>query len=149
MDWTPPTIPARLPGWERAYVEIMERYQAEPFGWADLQHCLGAPAELTLGMTGVNPVRGLPARKTEEGQLRLLAKLGYRTVEDALEAVFPEIPKLLARRGDCGILDQTVDGREWPATFIVLGDRAIGKSVKGIVVVPTGRLKRTFAIGAP
>ena len=78
----------------------------------------------------------------------MLARLGFASVEDALAAVFPDIPLMAARRGDCGVLEQLVDGKPWLTTLIVTGDRAMGKGPRGPVIVPTLRLKRTFAIGA-
>lgn len=148
MTWTPPIIPARLPGWERAYVEVMERQAAMPFGWTPDAHCLGAPAELAIGMTGVDPMAGIRRYSTEAGAMKLLFKLGFSDVEQALAAVFPDVSPLLARRGDCGVLEQAVDGRPWLTTFVIMGALARGKGPDGLVHVPTARLKRCFAIGA-
>jgi hypothetical protein len=144
--WTPPAIPPRRPGWERAYVEILERHMALPFSWR--QHCLTVPADLCLGMTGVDPMRGLRRCSTEAGAMKLLFKLGFSDVEGALAAVFPPVPLLMARRGDCGVFDHLVDGKRALATVIIMGDRAVGKGPGGQVSVPTHRLKSAFAIGA-
>ena len=149
MSWSPPNIPARRPGWERQFVSTMERLQTTPFGWSPDAHCLGAPATLCQAMTGVDPMRGLRRYSTEAGAWRQLFKLGFRDVEEALQAVFPEVDRMRARRGDCGVLEQKIDGQPWIATFIVMGDRALGRSPKGPVYVPTPALKRCFAIGAP
>ena len=148
MSWTVPTIPARRPGWERAYVEVMERQAQLPFGWTPEAHCLGTPAELCLAMTGVDPMRGLRGYSTEAGAMKALFKLGFSDVEQALQAVFPTITNLRARRGECGVLEQVVDGRPWLASFVVMGEMARGKGPDGLVHVPTARLKRCFAIGA-
>lgn len=141
------TVP-RKPGWERAYVEVMTRHASLPFGWLPDQHCLGAPAELCIGMTGVDPMRGMRGYRTEVGAMKVLLKAGFRTVEDALAATFPAIETAYARRGDCGVLEQSIEGQPWLAAMVVMGDRAIGKGPRGTVVVPTARLKRCFAIGA-
>lgn len=139
--------PARLPGWERSYVDVLTRHQAQPFAWGQ-SDCLIVAADLCKAMTGTDPMRGLRRYGTEAGAMRVLIKAGFRTVEDALQATFPEVSKLLARRGDCGVLEQSVDGQPWLSTLIVMGDRAVGKGPLGPVVVETSRLKRTFAIGA-
>lgn len=149
MSWTPPSIPARLPGWERQFVVTMERLRSVPFGWSPDAHCLGAPAELCRVMTGVDPMRGLRRYSSEAGAWKQLFKLGFRDVEQALEAVFPEISPMRARRGDSGVLEQVVDGKPTIATFIIMGDRAIGRGPRGPVYVPIGALRRCFAIGAP
>jgi hypothetical protein len=148
MSWTPPTIPPRRPGWERAFVSVMESQMALPFGWTPEAHCLGAPGLLCAGMTGVDPMRGIRRYSTEAGAWKQLFKLGFKDVEEALEAVFPEIALPRARRGDCGVLRQDINGRPSVATFIVMGDRAVGRSARGPVFVPIQALKRCFAIGA-
>ncbi len=147
--WKPPTIPERHPGWERAYVAILSEQLARPFNWTPTAHCLGTPALLCAGMTGVDPMHGLKRYSTEAGAWKQLFRLGFKDVEGVLEAVFPEIDLLRARRGDCGILDQQVDGRTAIATFVVMGDRAVGRSDRGPVYVPVAALRRCFAIGEP
>lgn len=145
--WTPPAIPARRPGWEHGYAETLQRHVDRAFEWG-VSDCLIVPADLCLAMTGVDPMRRLRRYRGEIGAMRLMARLGYRTVEDALAAVFADVHPLRARRGDCGVLLQSVDGQPWLSTLIVMGDRAVGKGPRGPVVVATGALKRTFAIGA-
>jgi|GEM_PF-1689221 len=148
MTRTLPNIPARKPGWERSFVAIMARHVATPFAWTPEAHCLAAPAELCLAMTGVDPMKGFRRHRSEAGALLAMRRAGFETVEDALAAVFPEIPKLLARRGDCGVLAQDVEGRPWLTSFVVMGAMAVGKSARGPIYVPTATLKRAFAIGA-
>lgn len=149
MVWVPPSIPARMPGWERAFVAIMAAQVALPFGWSPEAHCLGAPAQLCAGMTGVDPMRGLKRHSTETGAWKQLFKLGFRDVEGVLEAVFPEISPLRARRGDCGIFDQEIDGKSSIATFVIMGDRAVGRTPRGPIYLSVAALRRCFAIGAP
>lgn len=143
-----PNIPARKPGWERSYVEVMERHAMLPFDWTSSAHCLAAPAALCLAMTGVDPMKGFRGYSTEVGALKALRRAGFQTVEDALAATFPDISHLRARRGDCGVLEQTVNGRPWFTSFVVMGELARGKGPDGPVHVPVARLKCCFAIGA-
>src|SRR5690606_17430549 len=89
MSWVPPKIPARITGWERAYVSALEQQMALPFGWSPEAHCLGAPAALCMAMTGVDPMKGLRRYSSEAGAWRQLFKLGFKDVEEALAAVFP------------------------------------------------------------
>jgi hypothetical protein len=139
----------RQPEWERSYVAVMERHMAQPFAWG-VSDCLIVPADLCAEMCGRNP---LPAKlrryRTEAAAMKLLLSLGFHDVEEALAQVFPPIPLLRARRGDCGVLEQTVNGKPWLATLIVMGDgSAVGKGIAGLVRVPVHKLKSTFAIGA-
>ncbi|HTN63522.1 MAG TPA: hypothetical protein VL147_18535, partial [Devosia sp.] len=110
--------------------------------------CLIVPADLCRAMTGTDPMRGLRRYGTEAGAMKVLLRLGFRSVEDALAVVFAPIDPLRARRGDCGVLAQMQDGRPWLSTLIVMGDRAVGKGPRGPMIVATSSLKRTFAIGA-
>lgn len=149
MTWSPPIIPARRHDWEPHFVAIMERHRAMPFVWGK-SDCLIVPADLARAMTGVDPMRSLRAYRTEAGAARLLARLGFADVEEALKAVFPRIPKAWARRGDAGVIEQVVDGRRQLATLIVVGTLAIGKAADGgHVAVPRSALRATYAIGEP
>lgn len=145
--WKAPAIPARRAGWERAYVEVMERHMAEPFAWG-VSDCLIVPSDLCLAMTGVDPMKRMRRYSTETGAMKLLLKAGCADVEAALALVFPSVPIAFARRGDCGVFEQTFEGKPWLSAFIVMGDRAVGKGPDGAVAVPSHKLKSTFAIGA-
>lgn len=150
-----PTLPTwktpleRRQGWENAFVKTVEQHMAQPFAWG-VSDCLIVPADLCKAMCGRNP---LPSRlrryRTERGAMKLMLSLGFRDVEEALAATFPSVVPLLARRGDCGVYEQTIEGKSWLSTLIVLGDgSALGKGPSGPVRVPVHRLKSTFAIGA-
>lgn len=147
MNWKPPTIPPRKPGWEHAYAAELQEQARMPFAWGKAD-CLTRVADLCKAMTGVNP---LPMAKrrytTERGALRQMAKLGFASIEDALAAVFPDVPKAKARRGDCGVAEVRVNGEMTLSTFIVTGVTALGSDERGPVVIPTLALKRTFAVG--
>ena len=64
-------------------------------------------------MSGVDPMRGLSRYSTEAGAWKQLFKLDFRDVEEALQAVFPEVERMRARRGDCGVREQTVHDGCW------------------------------------
>jgi len=146
-NWTTPA--ERQPGWERGYAETLALHMAQPFAWG-VSDCLIVPADLCAAMCGRNPMPATLRRyRSELGAAKLMRQLAFDTVEDALARVFPPIPVLRARRGDCGVLEQTVDGRRQLATLIVLGDgSAVGKGQGGIARVPVRALKSTFAIGS-
>lgn len=60
--------PARLPGWETAFVRVMESHMALPFAWG-VSDCLIVPADLCQVMTGVDPMKGLRRYRSEMGAL--------------------------------------------------------------------------------
>lgn len=145
--WTTPA--ERQPGWERGYAETLQRHLDQPFVWG-VSDCLILPADLCEAMCGRNPFPAKLRRyRTELGAGKLMRQLGFETVEDALAQVFPPIPKLHARRGDAGVLEQMVDGKAQLATMIVLGDgSAVGKGPRGLVRIALARLRSTYAIGS-
>jgi hypothetical protein len=151
MTWTPPQIPKRRPGWERAFVEEMNRHLAVRFRWG-VSDCLTVAADLCEAMTGVDPfpegLRG--SYSTAEAAARELARQGFEDVSKALGSVFTAIPRARARRGDCGTLTSLLDGRPVVSTFIVLGTgMAIGRQQNGGALVAVQQLEATFAIGHP
>ncbi|MCF1744614.1 DUF6950 family protein [Paradevosia shaoguanensis] len=145
--WTPPTIPARLPGWELAYVATIERQAQEPFAWGQAD-CLRSAAELCLAMTGVDPMAGLPDYATADEADALLASLGFSDLKQALQSVFRRIPKAHARRGDVGLVESVLEDRRILSTVIIMGEISIGKAVTGGAIhVPTSSLLAAFAVG--
>lgn len=148
LNWTPPVIPARKPGWDSAFVEAIQHHVGAPFAYG-ASDCLLLAGDVCKAMTGVDPMRGLRQYRTEAGAYRLLARLGFGDVEDALAAVFPRLPGAAqAMRGDAGIVVRQVDGRPVKSTVIVLDHRAFGKHELGPLTVPTLTLSAVFAIGA-
>lgn len=147
--WTPKPVGRRLPGWERAGIAVLQGHIAQPIAWG-LSDCLSVPADLCKAMCGVTI---LPAHlrryRTELGAYRLLRKLGFADIEEALNAAFPSVPLAMARRFDAGVVERLVDGKPVLATVIV-SDRgqAVGRDQAGPVLVPVLSLRATFAIGA-
>jgi len=147
LKWTAPSIPARKVGWERAYVEALQKYADSPFVWG-ASDCLMGPADLCEAMTGVNPFPIEFRRyRTASGSFRVLKSMGMADVEEAIAAVMPRIPVAHARRGDVGVGEFMVRGRMVLATYVVMGSTALGKNDDGNVVVPTLRLRSAFKVG--
>ena len=118
-----------------------------PFAWG-VSDCLIVPADLCLAMTGVDPMKRMRRYSSEVGAMKLLLKTGCADVEAALALAFRPVPPAYARRGDCGVFEQTFDGKPWLTTFVIMGDRAVAKGPDGAMFVPIHKLKSTFAIGA-
>lgn len=146
-EFKPKVIPARQPGWEHAYAVTLQRLAETPFHWGTAD-CMTRVADMCFAITGVNPFPASSRRyRTAAGATRQLARLGFDDVDAALSAQFPEVPRLKARRGDCGVGQVRVAGEWVVAAFIVMGANAVGANEKGPVIVPTVKLRKTFAIG--
>lgn len=148
--WTAKAIPARIPGWERAARPVLETHMAQPITWGT-SDCLSVPIDLCQAMTGVSVLSAhLRRYRTELGAYKLLAKLGFADVEEALNAAFTRTAVAMARRFDAGVVERLDEaGRPVLATVIVIeGGQAIGRDHAGIVLVPVLSLRSTFAIGA-
>lgn len=149
--WSPKPIGPRLPGWEHKALDVLQRHIAQPLVWG-VSDCLTVPADLCRAMCGVAI---LPAHlrryRTAAGAYRLLARMGFSDVEEALTAAFPRLEgAALAHRFDAGVVERVgLDGRPVLATVIV-ADRgqALGRDEAGPVLVPVLSLRSTFAIGA-
>lgn len=145
-NWSTPL--ERLAGWEPAYVATMTRHAGAPFAYG-ASDCLIVIADLCLAMCGRNPV---PARlrryRTMRGAARQMAALGFVDAEAALAAIFPRIAPAVARRGDCGIVETTVDGKTVKAAVVVMGATVQGKGEAGPVRLPRSALTAAFAIGS-
>lgn len=147
MTWTAPVIPARKPGWEHAYAEKLQALVDMPFSWGK-GDCIARVLDLCEAMTGVNPLPVSQRRySTAAGAAKVMKRLGFESVGHALGAVFSEVAKSKARRGDCGVADVRIAGEIVEAAFIVMGAQAVASNERGPVVIQTLQLKKTFAIG--
>lgn len=147
--WSPKPIGRRLPGWERKAIAELQRHLAQPITWG-LSDCISVPVDLCQAMCGVTILPPhLRRYRTEFGAYRLLAKMGFASIEEALNAAFPAVPPAMARRFDAGIVERTIGGRPVLATVIVTDrGQAVGRDASGPVLVPVLSLRSTFAIGA-
>lgn len=134
-------------GWEARYIETLERHMAAPLEYG-VSDCITIPADIAEAMCGKNPLpKKVRTYKDDSSALRMMAKYGFKTIEDLLERIFPEINKQQVRRGDCGTFEQSVDGKNQLTCVIVVGPVAIGRGKDGQVCIPIDRLRKTYAIG--
>ena len=147
MTWTPPTIPARQPGWEGRLLATLGKHRDAPFVWGN-SDCLIVAADLARAMTGVDPMKGYRRYRTEGGAARLLDQLGCSDIEDALALVFPPIAPAMAWRGDCGIVEQERAGEVEKLCVVFAGELAMARSPLGSAFLKRGRVVRAYAIGA-
>src|SRR5690606_2395292 len=100
--------------------------------------------DAVVALTGVDPYPDERGRySTAVGAKRLFTARGFRWLDDAYAAVFPEIPVSFARRGDIGLVE--CSGAD--CAVVVVGAEAVGKSPDGVIRVPVRALKKAFKVG--
>lgn len=133
----------RVKGWERKLIDAVEVHTEQKFEWG-VSDCITLVSDVALAITGEDPMGASRGRyKTEKGATKVLKKLGYDNVAEALAASFPEIPPASAKRGDCGVVE--VDGVM--SSVVVMGSHLVGKSVNGAILTSPTRLTRAFKVG--
>ncbi|KQT50340.1 hypothetical protein ASG47_19750 [Devosia sp. Leaf420] len=148
--------PARHSGWEVAFVETVSRHQNETFKWGE-SDCLTRVADLSLAMTGVDPMDDIRGTyDSAAASAGVLKDRGYDDIEAALTAHFERYQGTAsARRGDCGIVITEAGKREVKAAVIVMGDMVLGCALpsmpetdaSGAIWLPRERLVAAFRIG--
>lgn len=95
---------SRLPDWELRLNAAIEKHMALPakFGLSD---CYVIADDACQAVTGERLYKGV-RYGTEAGAAKQLRKRGFETVEDAFRVRLPEIGRLLAQRGDLGVIER-------------------------------------------
>jgi len=107
----------RRPDWELRLIAAIEKHMALPakFGLSD---CYMIADDAFVALTGERLYKGV-RYGTEAGAAKQLRRHGFETVEDAFRARLPEVGRLLAQRGDLGIVER--DGVLSGGVFTSLG----------------------------
>jgi len=131
----------RVPDWETKLNAVIERHMALPseFGVSD---CYLIPAEAFEAVTGEKLYSGV-RYKTEAGAGKQLRKRGFETVEDAFRARLPEVGRLMAQRGDLGVVER--DGVISGGVFTTIGFATRGE--RSVVFLPVTEVKAAFRVG--
>lgn len=101
---------ARLPNWERKLAEWQKAATGRPFSWGDSDCCL-AVCDALLAITGIDPAQSFRGNyKTKRGAYGALKRFAGGGLVETVEKItgdlgWPEIPVLMARRGDVGLVD--------------------------------------------
>ncbi|WP_349366786.1 MAG: hypothetical protein ABL311_04685 [Nitratireductor rhodophyticola] len=109
------------------------------FGVSD---CYLIPADAFEAITGEKLYSGV-RYKTEAGAGRQLRKRGFETVEDAFRARLPEIGRLIAQRGDLGVVE--CNGVISGGVFTSIGFATRGE--RTLEFLPATEVKTAFQIG--
>lgn len=138
----------RLPDWPERLAAALDEARSRPFAWG-AHDCGLFACDLIRAMTGADPacdLRGSYASRS--GACRALRRLAGGGLEPAVAAlaerfVAPEIPPVLAQRGDACLLDL-----EHGLTFaICCGTHAAAAGPEGLAMVPMARARRAWRIG--
>lgn len=130
-----------VPDWEKRLNEVIEKHMALPseFGVSD---CYLIPAHAFEAITGEPLYEGV-RYKTEAGAGKQLRKRGFETVEDAFRARLPEIGRLMAQRGDLGVVER--DGVISGGVFTIIGFATRGE--RSVEFLPATEVKTAFQVG--
>lgn len=133
----------RLPDWSRRLIVVTSRHARLPAFWG-VNDCLLATMEAVEAVTGVDPCADIRSKYDSEiAAAKLLLRRGYRDVEEAFEANFPETSLLGARRGDIGIAII----RDRPTSGWITENGFTSKSETGLIFQPQTAIKRAFKVG--
>lgn len=119
-----------------------KKFHGRPFQWG-LVDCIKMARFQALGMKHRPP--RLPRYTTAVGALRALKKMGFESVEAALDSLFPVIPPAMARVGDL-VLGEGEDGID--AVFVWTGRKLMGfhEDAEGLVIIIPEKVKKAYRL---
>lgn len=130
-------------GWERALINFVRDNASASFrpGQMDCGLFSGGAVEAMTGEDVNAPFRG--KYRTMAGASKALAKLGFDDHIAYTASLYPEIPPLMAQRGDVAVVTD-VDGN--PALGIVQGSQIYVMTLNGLSLTPLTAAVRAFRI---
>ncbi|HEV7255732.1 MAG TPA: hypothetical protein VGN97_21860 [Mesorhizobium sp.] len=133
----------RLPDWDRRLARVTERHMTLPGQWG-VSDCLLTVFDAVEAVTGHDPGHAIRGRyKTARGATGHLRRRGFRNVEEALAALFPPVGRLLAQRGDLGVI---LEGDVLAAGYVTELGFAV-KTETGLVFRPQTDIRSAFKVG--
>lgn len=133
----------RFSDWDRRLARVVNRHIGLPGQWG-VADCLLTFADAVEAITGTDPAASIRGRyKTATGALGLIRRKGFDDVEGVLASLFPPVGRLLAQRGDGGVVER---GGMLAAGFVC--DRGFALKVEtGLVFLPQTEIKSAFKVG--
>ncbi|OBQ72401.1 DUF6950 family protein [Mesorhizobium loti] len=133
----------RLPDWDRRLARLVPAIAATPGVWGQ-SDCLLTVMDVVAEITGFDPAADIRGKyKTEAGAARILRKRGFDDVEMALASLFAPVGRLMAQRGDVGVVDQ--DGQLCAGFMCDRGFMA--RTETGVFILPQSAIKTAFKVG--
>lgn len=133
----------RLPDWERRLALVTERHLDTPGAWG-VADCLLTVADAVDAVTGTDPAAKIRGTYSSElGAAKLMRRRKCTDVEAVLAKLFAPVGRLMAQRGDVGVVER--DG-ELAAGFIT--ERGLAVKVEtGLTFYPQTEIKSAFKVG--
>ncbi len=137
-----PVSDVRRDDWENRLGAVVAKHQALPGEWG-VSDCYAIPDDAVGALTGDLMYPKARTYKTEAGAAKQLRKHGFENVAEAFAAKFPEVPPILAQRGDIGVIER--DGQFSGGVFTSIGflTRAHGHPVE---FLPVSAVTRAFKV---
>jgi hypothetical protein len=133
----------RLDGWEARLLDAIGAHLSAPFAYG-ASDCFALSMDAIKAVTGVDPyAEDRASYSTAHGAAKRLARRGFATLEDAMDALFEPVPQSLARRGDIA----TIMAGDGPALAVVIGGEFISKAETGIMRHPLWMAMKTWRVG--
>lgn len=131
----------RLVHWERKLAEFHKVAFRRPFVWGQSDCCLTA-SDGVLAITGIDPgARFRGAYCDMAGGYRAMRDFSGGGVAETIAALmaenhWPEVPVLMARRGDVGLVPSGLPGAQSEAAAICLGAHWATQGENGLINLP-------------
>jgi hypothetical protein len=133
----------RLADWDRRLARVTEKHIESPGVWGDAD-CLLTLADAVEAVTGTDPAADIRGRyTTERGASRILKRRGFANVEEVLASLFPPVGRLLAQRGDAGVIARH---GVLAAGYVTEYGLAV-KTGRGLDFHPQTEIKSAFKVG--
>lgn len=133
----------RLEGWETRLFEAVAPHLSAPFAYGK-SDCFMLAMDALQAVTGADPYgdhRG--AYSTAPGAAKQLARRGFTTLEDAMDALCSRVAPSMAQRGDIASLLSS-DG---PALAVVVGGSLVSKGEAGVIIHPLWVAMNAWRVG--
>ncbi len=144
-------ILSRRHDWPARLHESVDAARGRPFVWGGADCCLFA-CDCILAMTGVDPAAHFRGRyKSAAGARRSLqafagAGLAATVERITRELAMPEIPPLMAQRGDVVLIAAPECPPECLALAICCGGRIAAQGPDGLTLIPLARALRAWRV---
>ncbi|PKR57509.1 DUF6950 family protein [Thalassospira lohafexi] len=141
----------RLVHWERKLADFHKAAFGRPFVWGQTDCCLTA-SDGVLAITGIDPgARFRGAYSDMAGGYRAMKDYAGGGVSETIAALmaennWPEIPVLMARRGDVGLVPSGLPGMQADAAAICLGPHWATRGEGGLVNLPLKQGRRAWRV---
>lgn len=133
----------KITGWESKLVAYIREHGNQPFrpGKLDCGLFFGGAVQAMTGENINKPFKG--KYRTIEAAIKVANELGFENHVEYVASLYPEIPPLMAQRGDGAVL-RDVEGL--PALGVVQGASIYVMTLHGLSMVPLTEAIRAFRI---